>query len=367
MIHIRYKDLEVITGSRAHPVSSVLSLASVVPPDGVFNISVDSISFHLLFSYPSSRQHPKRPKTTGDFADVIYRSDLNGTQSSTYPRDGLVSYESPEIIDLELPSSSPEEGFLEEIHPLFFVEEAEILLPPSCKEPSGSSDDDELLFGDQDAIEEGVADGEVQEVMALNRLYNLDETLEDMATFEDDDPNGLLFHCIDEMLGESDINIDQEDNESESMLFTQADSHLFRSPAPPTLTTSVSNPIYSKRLPEDIIWDNSEPNEEEFVINDLVGFTDAALRMFIGSVPTKIRHDLRAIREERGTSLTTIVPSLWSPGFLPALSCRARFLPLVAHSLSYFLRNHESSSLKLKFHQVRSLSTSDASLTDTNT
>lgn len=61
---------------------------------------------------------------------------------------------------------------------------------------------------------------------------------------------------------------------------------------------------------------------------------DAAVRLAISSTPRRLNRDVYVTNSMTFRHLSDLAPSLWSPGYLPAMSDRAVFLPTVSHALS---------------------------------
>ncbi|KAF2142428.1 uncharacterized protein K452DRAFT_332137 [Aplosporella prunicola CBS 121167] len=91
-------------------------------------------------------------------------------------------------------------------------------------------------------------------------------------------------------------------------------------------------------------------------IGRLLELIDAVLRLTICDKRSKIPQlvsGLQIHQDDFSTKLSTAAPSIWSPGYLKAVSAQAVFLPTIAHALSTsLLSNARSETLKQKIEKL---------------
>ncbi|EON62871.1 hypothetical protein W97_02096 [Coniosporium apollinis CBS 100218] len=102
--------------------------------------------------------------------------------------------------------------------------------------------------------------------------------------------------------------------------------------------------------PEDEV---DEEHEDSVSPDKLTQLVDAALRLTIRERATKLPPGLKVKRTDLVARLSEFAPALWSPGYLPAVSQRAVFIPTIAHALSNSLyKNARSASLRSKIETL---------------
>ncbi|KAK5127470.1 hypothetical protein LTR85_006809 [Meristemomyces frigidus] len=79
---------------------------------------------------------------------------------------------------------------------------------------------------------------------------------------------------------------------------------------------------------------------------------DAAVRLAISDTPKRLGKGMRVSYNETFKHLSDMAPSLWSPGYLPAMSDRALFLPTISHALNSIGRKTGNARLRSKMAKL---------------
>jgi len=94
-------------------------------------------------------------------------------------------------------------------------------------------------------------------------------------------------------------------------------------------------------------------NEEKPGLEQIMRLIDAAVRMSITDSPRRIDKAVKVSRQESFVRFVDIAPSLWSPGYSPAVASRAVFLPTISHALaSVGARRCQNASLASKIAEL---------------
>ncbi|KAK4549857.1 hypothetical protein LTR36_005158 [Oleoguttula mirabilis] len=80
----------------------------------------------------------------------------------------------------------------------------------------------------------------------------------------------------------------------------------------------------------------------------MLQLVDAAIRLAISNAPKRLGKGVRVSNTDTFEHLADIAPSLWSPGYLPAMSDRAVFLPTISHALKSIGTKSGNASLRSK-------------------
>lgn len=87
--------------------------------------------------------------------------------------------------------------------------------------------------------------------------------------------------------------------------------------------------------------------------HDIIAILDAGIRLAITTNPTQLARGIRLEGSDSFKALADIAPSMWSPGYLTAMSSRSLLLPTISHALSQVgIGNAKSAKLKAKLAEV---------------
>lgn len=108
------------------------------------------------------------------------------------------------------------------------------------------------------------------------------------------------------------------------------------------------------------LWDGPESldhhpfqNHMHLSHEDVLATLDAGIRLAITKNPTRLARGIRLDGTESFKTLAEVAPSVWSPGYLAAMSSRSLLLPTVSHALTQVgIRNAKSVILKSKLAEV---------------
>ena len=94
-------------------------------------------------------------------------------------------------------------------------------------------------------------------------------------------------------------------------------------------------------------------HDHGLVLEDVMELLDAATRYCISNTPQRLSQGIKITRRESFTHFSDFAPSLWLPGYLPAVSQRAAFLPSLSHALINIGGKHSRSiSLRHKLDEL---------------
>ena len=101
-----------------------------------------------------------------------------------------------------------------------------------------------------------------------------------------------------------------------------------------------------------------DTNAERTSLAAVMMLVDAALRLAISQSPTRLAKGVNVTRYESVRRLADTFPAMWSPGYLPAVSSRAVFIPTISHALNSVCgstarrRNSERNAQGLANHRL---------------
>ena len=145
---------------------------------------------------------------------------------------------------------------------------------------------------------------------------------DDVQTALERGQDACLVEFDDWLLDEADEDILLEGAERDSEM---------REQMTPSQNECVQSPGNLKRSPN--ASETPGRRDVELGIEDAMLLVDVAMRLAICSPPSRIDKGVRVTRQDSFTRLADIAPSLWAPGYLPAVSSRAVFLPTISHAL----------------------------------
>lgn len=94
--------------------------------------------------------------------------------------------------------------------------------------------------------------------------------------------------------------------------------------------------------------------------HDILAILDAGVRLAITSKPQRLLTGVRLDESDSYIPLAEVAPSVWSPGFLRAMSSRSLLLPTISHALSQVgIGNAKGERLKSKLAEVSCLVTGE--------
>jgi hypothetical protein len=102
-----------------------------------------------------------------------------------------------------------------------------------------------------------------------------------------------------------------------------------------------------------VIQPTINSNEYEISSQDILELFDAGLRCSIVAKPKGLSKGIQVVSHESFKRLSSIMPSLWSPGYFSGVSTRAVMLPTVSHALSNVCGKHaRSATLRNKLAEL---------------
>ena len=112
----------------------------------------------------------------------------------------------------------------------------------------------------------------------------------------------------------------------------------------------LENPSVLKRVSSN---SSLQPIKAGIETHAILNMVDAAIRGAISGTPTRLPKGISIKRGESFRALAAIAPSLWSPGYLPAIASRAVFLPTISHAIRSVCNvNTRSNGLKARVQDL---------------
>lgn len=117
---------------------------------------------------------------------------------------------------------------------------------------------------------------------------------------------------------------------------------------------AADKPAKLRKRPPSMTEQGLEPEAgEETQAECLLQLVDAAVRLAITEAPRRLGNGMRVNDVGSFKRLESVAPSLWSPGYLEAISSRAVFLPTISHAFSNVACTHaKSASLRPKLARL---------------
>ena len=164
--------------------------------------------------------------------------------------------------------------------------------------------------------------------------------------------SGLLGVIGDESDSDLDLEIDERDIISGPTSYDKLNAMKGQS-------TTIKPPSLLKRSSST----SSLGQDAKSIDNDeILELVDTALRMAVSGSSKPSNEKIKLVEVNSSKYLEDVCPSLWSPGYLPAVSSRVVFLPTISHALdSVCTRRLETYGLR---NNIRSMNHSTSSISD---
>ena len=150
-------------------------------------------------------------------------------------------------------------------------------------------------------------------------------------------PHDLLSKLPEPLLSPGDADNGQDDA---GMLLDMDEQDMIVKPRPSSQTPSLLKRASSGTDPE--------VGAEDCSADAILPLIDAAIRLAISKTPRWLDKDIVVKDRDSIQPLAEIAPTLWSPGYLPAVARRVVFLPTICHALTICSKHAKTASLKTK-------------------